>query len=105
MEFVETPVFTKYAASELDRASYRALQSELLKNPEKGRLIRGTGGARKVRCASKSGEKSGGARIIYFYAASEHRCYMLLAYSKSEKNSLTDAQKNALRTAIKRNLK
>ena len=37
---------------------------------------------------------------IYYYAAADGVIYMLLAYPKSEQDSLTDAQKHALRKVI-----
>lgn len=105
IQFVETPTFTRYIVKQLSDDRYRELQEALMKNPHKGSLIKRTGGARKVRWSAKGRGKSGGSRIIYFYAESEGKCYMLVAYGKNEKDSLTDSQKNALRKVIKRNLK
>ena len=36
MEFIETPIFTKKITELLSLESYKDLQFELLKNPEKG---------------------------------------------------------------------
>jgi hypothetical protein len=105
MEFVETSTFTKHVVKTLGEEGNRELQSELLKNPQQGSLIKGTGGARKVRCSAKGKGKSGGSRAIYFHSEPESKCYMLIAFSKSKKSSLTGSQKNALRKTIKRNLK
>ncbi len=93
MEFVETSIFSKYVKNHIDDESYRSLQSELVGNPKIGTVLQKTGGARKMRWASKGAGKSGGFRIIYFYASSEDCCYMLLAFGKSEQDTLTDVQK------------
>lgn len=39
LAFVELPFFEKYRAEYLSDDEYRALQNELLENPEKGDLI------------------------------------------------------------------
>ena len=42
--FVELPVFSRHRADYLDEEDFRALQNELLDNPEKGEVIEGAGG-------------------------------------------------------------
>ena len=44
--------------------------------------------------------KSGSARVIYFLATAEV-IYLVMAYPKSTKDSLTDAEKAALRKLTK----
>ncbi len=46
----------------------RILQNELISKPDKGDLIKGTGGLRKIRMAVGNKGKSGGTRVIYFLA-------------------------------------
>lgn len=75
----------------------KELQHTLIAKPDKGDLIQGTGGLRKIRMALGNQGKSGGARIIYFLATAE-KVYLILAYPKSVKDSLTPAEKAALKT-------
>ena len=49
MRFVETPIFTKVIGGFLDDEDYRALQSSLMRRPEQGAVVKGSGGVRKVR--------------------------------------------------------
>lgn len=49
--FVETGVFTSVASRHATDEELRCLQCELLENPEKGTLLRGGVGIRKVRMA------------------------------------------------------
>jgi mRNA-degrading endonuclease RelE of RelBE toxin-antitoxin system len=100
MQIVETSAFTRRVTEILSDDEYRALQETLVQNPEMGALIVGTGGARKVRWAVKGGGKSGGARVIYYWANSRGLILMLTIYSKAEQDTLTDAQKKALRAII-----
>lgn len=46
--FVELPPFEKYRAGYLSDDEYRLLQEEMLRNPEAGDVIKGTGGLRKL---------------------------------------------------------
>ena len=64
---------------------------------DKGDLIQGTGGLRKIRMALGNQGKSGGARVIYFLATAE-RVYLILAYPKSVKDNLTPTEKATLKT-------
>ena len=43
----------------------------LASDPERGEIMQGTGGVRKVRVAVGGRGKSGGARVIYYFHGSE----------------------------------
>ncbi|MDR6994494.1 type II toxin-antitoxin system RelE/ParE family toxin [Aeromonas salmonicida] len=96
IEFIETSIFTKQIKALATDDELRALQTELIAQPEKGDLIQGTGGLRKIRMATGLQGKSGSARVIYFLATAE-MIYLVLAYAKSEKESLTSAEKAELK--------
>lgn len=96
IEFIETPIFTRQIQLIATDEELIELQRELIADPMKGALIKGTGGLRKVRLALEGRGKSGGARVIYFLATREV-IYLILAYPKSEKDSLTDAEKATLK--------
>ena len=101
MRFVETPTFTKVIDRLLDNDDYRSLQVALMLRPEQGPLIRGGGGLRKVRWARPGGGKSGGLRVIYYWAAAAGAFYMLYAYAKNEQGDLTAAQTRALAQLVR----
>ncbi|EIW89579.1 hypothetical protein AGRI_05737 [Alishewanella agri BL06] len=96
IEFIETTLFTKQIKQLATDDELRALQEELIAQPTKGDLIAGTGGLRKVRMATDNQGKSSSARVIYFLATAEV-IYLLLAYAKNEKESLTAAEKAELK--------
>lgn len=60
MEFIETPIFTRMVTDLLSEDEYRELQSVLVEFPERGDLIRGGGGIRKLRHAAQGRGKSAG---------------------------------------------
>ncbi|MHB1690111.1 MAG: type II toxin-antitoxin system RelE/ParE family toxin [Thiomonas sp.] len=68
------------------------MQNLILENPERGDLIVGGGGLRKLRYALPGRGKSGGMRTIYYWRRDAHQVLMLVAYPKSEKDDLSDVE-------------
>ena len=99
--FIETSIFTRQILDLLSDTEYQALQADLMDNPARGDLIKGGGGIRKVRFAAKGKGKSGGIRVIYYWMCEDGQILMLLAYSKSTQDDLTDQQTTILRTLVK----
>lgn len=65
-------------------------------NPKSGDVIRGSGGIRKLRFATNKG-KSGGARIIYFFQDEKGRIFLITAYTKNKKETLSQSEINELK--------
>lgn len=97
IEFIETSTFTRQIQAMATDDELKELQRTLIAQPDKGDMIQGTGGLRKIRMALGHQGKQGGARIIYFLATA-NTIYLILAYPKSVKDSLTPAEKAALKT-------
>jgi len=49
--------------------------------------------------------KRGGLRVIYYWYTAEGVIYMLLAYSKDERDDLTTAQKRALMQLVREEIR
>lgn len=96
MEFIETPVFTKWLKANVSDDEYRAFQLELARNPAKGDVIKGTGGFRKVRLAYGDHGKRGGGRVIYYWFDDDGQIYLVMGYSKGEKSDLSEQEKRIL---------
>ena len=96
IEFIETALFTRQIKQIATDDELMELQRTLIACPDKGDLIQKTGGLRKIRMATGPQGKSGGARVIYFLATTEI-IYLVMAYPKSIKDSLTDAEKAELK--------
>ena len=69
-------------------------------NPGAGVLMQGTGGARKVRFAGRGKGKSGGFRVITYYAAEDVPVFLLDLFAKWDKVNLTKAERNELREVL-----
>jgi hypothetical protein len=104
--FVELPAFARHRADYLDDDAFRALENLLMKHPEAGDPIPGTGGLRKMRFADKRRGKGkrGGLRIIYYWWDAGFQFWLFTLYDKDEMSDLTPQQRKALREMIKTEL-
>ncbi|MBI3361039.1 MAG: transcriptional regulator [Chloroflexi bacterium] len=84
MEFIETSIFTKLIYTYLSDDEYLGLQVFLLKYPEAGKIVPGSGGVRKLRWTMAGRGKRGGVRVIYYFKKHESEIWMLTIYGKSE---------------------
>ena len=100
---IETPIFladAKQAGMDADERS--ALVSLLAANPEVGDIMAGTGGARKLRFRRPGTGKSGGCRIIFYYAGLEVPIFLLNVFTKGDRSNLSKAEQNTLRAILAR---
>lgn len=65
LSFVEARAFSKIRERYLDDEQIRLLQAALMTSPVAGRVIRGSGGLRKLRWGSDGRGRRGGLRIVY----------------------------------------
>ena len=95
------PIFDKqWREMGLDDNDLQNLQAELLKNPQIGNVIRGTGKLRKMRFAFQNRGKSGSSRVLYVDFVVAETIYLIFAYPKNEKDNLSAAERNAIRKLI-----
>ena len=92
MEFTHLASFTRSAARLLSESAVFELELALLLEPEAGDLISRARGLRKLRRPLAGRGKSGGARIIYYYVASDSHIYLVFAYAKNRQADLTKTQ-------------
>lgn len=94
LAFTETDLFTKQLDKLTTIETLYALQDNLLKNPRRGKVIKGTHGARKDRIgdAVRKTGKRGSYRYIYIYLEKAERIYLILFYGKSNQSDMTPSQ-------------
>ena len=80
-------MFVRYAAEVWSEAEREEFINYIAADPEAGRLIRRSGGCRKVRWSSEGQGKQGGARVIYFLAA-DTTVWLLIVYKKAKFDNL-----------------
>ena len=92
-EFVIMPIFDKqWKEMGLNDSDLQMLQTELLKNPQIGNVIKGTGKLRKMRFAFPGRGKSGSSRVLYVDFVLAEKIYLIFTYPKNEKDDLTDEE-------------
>ena len=100
--FIEVPLFTKrWKEIGLDDNDLHSLQIILLKDPESGPVMEGTGGIRKVRFPLENKGKSGSVRVCYTDFAEYEMLYLITAFEKKEQENLSTEEKNVLRKLVK----
>lgn len=99
--FIQTKEFSKnWDELGLTDEDLRKLELELLKNPQSGSLIRGTGKLRKLRYAFPNKGKSGSTRVCYVDFVVQEVIYLITVYAKSEKDNLTKSECNNIKKSI-----
>jgi len=96
--FVESNEFTAWIAEHLSDDEYSEIQREIMANPQKGALIPGCHGLRKLRASDRRRRKGkrGGIRLIYLHVPLANRFYMLDVYGKDEQEDLTPQDRKEL---------
>ncbi len=101
-EFVMLPQFDKrWKQMGLNDSHLRSLQNQLLRDPEIGDVIQGTGGLRKYRIQLENNKgKSGGARVCYVDIAVKEKIYLITAYPKNVQDNLSKEERNIIRKLV-----
>lgn len=100
MIIIETSIFTKQVRTLFTDDEYRLLQSELVVKPDLGKIIRHSGGIRKIRWSASGRGKRGGARVIYYWATADDQLLMLFIYPKNVSDTLSSKQLAILRKIV-----
>lgn len=82
-------------------AEIEAVVQTLAADPGAGDLIRGSGGCRKLRIAGRGKGKSGGYRVVTFYARPSMPVYVFAVLSKGSRENFSDAEVAAMAKATK----
>ena len=92
--FIETRLFSRLVTECLTDEEYANLQHALIKDPDAGDLIPGSGGVRKLRWGVAGRGKRGGIRVIYYARTRQGQIWMLTLYAK---NVMENISANVLR--------
>jgi len=104
--FVELPAFERHRADYLDDDAFRNLQRFMMKSPEAGDVIEGTGGLRKLRHGDqrRGKGKRGGLRVIYYWWDGHAQFWLFTLYDKDEMADLSAKEKRVLKDLLKAEL-
>jgi hypothetical protein len=95
---VETVPYLAEAERLFNAEQRDAIVDMVANDPQCGVVIPGTGGVRNVRVAASGRGKSGGARVIYLFGGDDLPTFLLAVFAKNEKDNLSQAERNRLKT-------
>ena len=100
-EFISLDIFNRlWEDLGLSDDDLKELQEHLNIYPDSGKVIQNTSGVRKMRWALKNKGKSGGIRVLYIDFIVYEKIYLLMVYSKSKKDNITDKEKTVIRKLV-----
>ncbi len=99
--FIQTKEFSK----NWDRLGFkdddlRRLELEIMIDPSRFPIMKGTGGLQKMRFSSENEGKRGGVRVCYVDFIVAETIYLITVYPKTEKDNLTIVERNDIKKAI-----
>ncbi|NWB87333.1 toxin [Pseudomonas gingeri] len=99
---IELPPFERHRRAYLGDEAFHCFQLALLRNPEAGEVIQGTGGLRKVRCMDMKRQKGkrGGIRVIYYKWPPGFQFWLFTLYDKDQQDDLSPQQKGILKRLL-----
>jgi hypothetical protein len=98
---IETPTYLADARNAgLTEAERDEIVMFLSAYPAAGTVMPGTGGARKVRIAGRGKGKSGGYRVVTFFAGEAIPVFLLALVDKGDREDLTQQEKNELKREL-----
>ena len=98
---IETPDYLADAkALGLTADERRSIVDCIAQTPDAGVEMKGTGGARKIQFAGRGKGKSGGYRVVTFYAGEDIPVFLLSIFSKCERANLSQAERNELKQIL-----
>ncbi|MGY4174759.1 hypothetical protein ACVIHH_000050 [Bradyrhizobium sp. USDA 4518] len=77
-----------------------AIVTAIAEDPTQGDMMKGTGGARKVRFPGRGKGKSGGYRTVHYFAGNDVPVLLLALINKGEAANLSKAERNALKKEL-----
>lgn len=99
---IETGEFTRWFREHLTDDELIAMQTGLLIDPDRGAVIPGCGGLRKLRIGDprRGKGKRSGARVIYLHLPEADEIYLITIYGKDERDDLSAEDKKSFRQLV-----
>jgi hypothetical protein len=97
-----TPKFLQLTQKVMTTEALQELVDELALYPEKGVVIQGTGGIRKIRWRTGKDNKgkSGGVRVLYYYDKDMLIVLLITLFKKSDKENIDANEKAQLKKLL-----
>lgn len=97
VHFIRLSVFDHTAKGLLTDEDERQMDQEIADAPDAAPVVTETGGIRKIRVAMQGRGKRGSARVLYLHVPTTETVYLMLAYGKNVKDSISKSEKKQLK--------
>lgn len=94
------PYVRAMKAMGFSEAEMRIVEADIAASWRDHPIVQGLRGVRKARIARPGTGKSGGARVLYYFAVGDRLQAMLTAYAKSAKSDLSNEDRKAILRAL-----
>ncbi|MBN8537249.1 MAG: type II toxin-antitoxin system RelE/ParE family toxin [Deltaproteobacteria bacterium] len=103
--FVYSPLIEEVLAEFANHdALAKQIEDEILKNPEAGDIVQGTGGIRKMRLADpgRNKGKRGGLRVFFLDLPDKERTHLIFLLRKGDADDISPDEKQVLKELVVR---
>ena len=97
---IDTPTFSRLWPDYWTEEERGEFVAWLVEHPEAGKVIKASGGCRKVRWAREGTGKRGGVRVIHYNRLADGVIYLLLIYAKGAQETIAPAILKKIRETI-----
>jgi hypothetical protein len=100
--FYQTLIFSRKLDSRGGDLLLRRIEEEILKNPQAGATVAGTGGVRKLRIEDphRGKGKRGGYRVLYLDLPDCQEVFLITFYGKDEADDLSNEGKKLITQVV-----
>ena len=95
-----TAMYDRHADALMSQTERKLAEDAIALDPGRWPVIRDSGGCQKARIPLAGRGKSGGARVIYFFAARRGFIAFIDVYAKNEKENLSEREQKAIRAFV-----
>lgn len=102
MRIRATPKFMQESEKAMTQEALQDLIDTLTLHPEKGVVLQGTGGIRKIRwrTGKDAKGKSGGVRVLYYFDKKGLLVLLITLFKKSIKDNISAGEKSQLKKLL-----
>jgi len=100
--FVEAPMFSKRLKEFGKKTLLKRVQDEILKYPDNGVAVQGTGGVKKIRVKGYGQGKSSSYRVFYLELCEGAIIHLIFILTKNDSENISDEEKKVIKKLVEK---